>query len=330
MWRTYVICVLIGLLLSRRAAMSCLTRQVLAARRRRPSVCAARMVRAESAQNSLQQQLDQLKLAARGAPRARAPPPPQLPRSRHRRRRRTPAADRGRRGRPARPAAEALPCRSSFSIRPRLQRYFVDRFNNDYLPSERESDQKLLTTLGLIGPNDSVVQILLDILQEQIIGVYNQDDKSMYLRDRQRPVRARRKRHLCARILPTRCRTSTSICHARAEASDNDDRVAGDAGADRRRRGPDAAALGAAEADARTRSISSVRAARTRSCSRAPLFLREQLLFPYTRRLQLRAPDLPGAGWLRGRRRRLPQSARVDRADPASSRSTAPTMSRSR
>jgi hypothetical protein len=62
-----------------------------------------------------------------------------------------------------------------------LQRYFVDRFNQDYLPNERESDQKLLTTLGLIKPNETVVQILLDVLQEQVIGVYNADDKIMYL-----------------------------------------------------------------------------------------------------------------------------------------------------
>lgn len=62
-----------------------------------------------------------------------------------------------------------------------LNRLYLDRFNRDYLPSERESDQKLLTTLGMIGPNDSVVQLLLDIVQEQILGVYNSDDKVMYL-----------------------------------------------------------------------------------------------------------------------------------------------------
>jgi hypothetical protein len=62
-----------------------------------------------------------------------------------------------------------------------LQRYFVDRFNRDYLPSDRESDQKLLTTLGLIGPNENVAQTLLDILQEQVIGIYSADDKVMYM-----------------------------------------------------------------------------------------------------------------------------------------------------
>jgi len=62
-----------------------------------------------------------------------------------------------------------------------LQRMYADRFNQDYLPSERESDQKLLATIGLVGPNESVVQILQDVLQEQILGVYSQDDKTMYM-----------------------------------------------------------------------------------------------------------------------------------------------------
>jgi hypothetical protein len=62
-----------------------------------------------------------------------------------------------------------------------LRRYFVDNFNRDYLPSEREADQKLETTLGLLGPGDNLVQILLDVLQEQVIGVYSEDDKVLYL-----------------------------------------------------------------------------------------------------------------------------------------------------
>jgi hypothetical protein len=39
----------------------------------------------------------------------------------------------------------------------------------------------LLATIGLIGPNESVVQLLMGVLQEQILGLYNQDDKTMYL-----------------------------------------------------------------------------------------------------------------------------------------------------
>lgn len=62
-----------------------------------------------------------------------------------------------------------------------LKQYFEDRFNQDYLPSERESDQKLLATLGLLKPGDNVVQILTNVLLEQVIGVYNSDDKVMYM-----------------------------------------------------------------------------------------------------------------------------------------------------
>src|SRR4029453_2185891 len=36
-----------------------------------------------------------------------------------------------------------------------LRQYFVDNFERDYLPNERESDQKLLTTLGLLNQNES-------------------------------------------------------------------------------------------------------------------------------------------------------------------------------
>src|SRR5579864_2568853 len=62
-----------------------------------------------------------------------------------------------------------------------LQRLYLSRFNQDYSPSERESDQKLLTALGVIGPNQSVEQILLDVVNEQILGLYNNDDKTMYM-----------------------------------------------------------------------------------------------------------------------------------------------------
>ena len=62
-----------------------------------------------------------------------------------------------------------------------LQSLYLNRYNQDYSPDERQSDQKLLTTLGLVGPNQSVEQILLDIVSEQIIGLYNDNDKTMYM-----------------------------------------------------------------------------------------------------------------------------------------------------
>jgi hypothetical protein len=162
MWRTYVICVLIGLLLVSTGGNVLLTRQLLAAQtdadrlRQRlanvptpgpaPTVAAAPVptIAASVPDRLLLQQIEDQVATLRGLP----------PKGR---------------------------VQLRFLDQAALQKYFVDRFNQDYLPGDRESDQKLLTTLGLIKPNDSVVQILLDVLQEQVIGVYNQDDKVMYM-----------------------------------------------------------------------------------------------------------------------------------------------------
>jgi hypothetical protein len=181
MWRTYVICVLIGLLLVSTGGSVLLERQVLSAQSDADHV-RQRLAAAESVQASLQQQLDRLGIAAtsgaRTTPAAPAAPSPGVA---------VGGADNallqqieddvaGLRG--LQPRSQ-VPLR--FLDQAALQRYFVDRFNQDYLPSERESDQKLLVTLGLINSNESVTQILLDVLTEQVIGVYNPDDKVMYL-----------------------------------------------------------------------------------------------------------------------------------------------------
>ena len=162
MWRTYVICVLIGLLLVSSGSSIVLLRQVI------------------SSQAEVDRLRQQVKLAATPAVVTTAPAVP-VP---------TVAVSGGDAAllqqietnvatlRGLQPKA-SVPLR--FLDPPALQRFFVDRFNQDYLPSERESDQKLLSTLGIINPDESVVQILLGVLQEQIIGIYNQDDKVMYL-----------------------------------------------------------------------------------------------------------------------------------------------------
>jgi hypothetical protein len=62
-----------------------------------------------------------------------------------------------------------------------LHDYLRQAFDRDYLPSERESDQKLLVTLGLLKPNEDLVQIQFDLLQAQVIGVYDPDDKKMFV-----------------------------------------------------------------------------------------------------------------------------------------------------
>ncbi len=182
MWRSYVICVLIGLLLVSTGGSVLLMRQVVSAQSDANRL-RQRLAAAESAQASLQQQIDRLGVAAtpgaRPTPGAAAVPVPTVavlggPDQALLQRIEDDVS--GLRG--LQPKAQ-VPLR--FLDQPALQRYFVDRFNQDYLPSERESDQKLLETLGLVGKGESVTQLLLDVLQEQVIGVYNQDDKAMYL-----------------------------------------------------------------------------------------------------------------------------------------------------
>jgi hypothetical protein len=177
MWRTYVICVLVGLLIAAAVGSAALVRQASSAQSDADRL-RQRLVAAQSTQTALQQQVDQINLATPG-PRTSTPA-----------------------GVPTVAAATSVetvlqqiedqvvslrglslksPVPLRFLDQPALERYFVDRFNQDYLPSERETDQKLLGTLGLLNRGDDVVQILLGVLQEQVVGAYNQDEKAMYL-----------------------------------------------------------------------------------------------------------------------------------------------------
>jgi len=84
-------------------------------------------------------------------------------------------------------ALRGLPAQSEVNLRvldeAGLQQYLADTFERDYLPEERESDQKLYVALGLLKPTDDLVKIQLDLLQSQVIGVYDPDDKLMYVVD---------------------------------------------------------------------------------------------------------------------------------------------------
>jgi hypothetical protein len=62
-----------------------------------------------------------------------------------------------------------------------LRSYLVDEFERNYLPNERESDQKQLVALGLLQPTDDLVQIQLNLLNEQVIGVYDTDTRSLFV-----------------------------------------------------------------------------------------------------------------------------------------------------
>ncbi len=70
-----------------------------------------------------------------------------------------------------------------FLDREALRQYLVASLDRDYLPAERESDQKLLVTLGLLQPEDDLLQITLELLQEQVIGFYDEEEKVLYVVD---------------------------------------------------------------------------------------------------------------------------------------------------
>jgi hypothetical protein len=179
MWRTYVICVLVGLLIAATVGSAVLVRQAGSAQSDADQL-RQRLVAAQSTQASLQQQVDQINLGTPG-PRTSATPAAAVP---------TVAAvtsveDVLQQIEDQVSTLRGLTLKSPVPLRfldqQALARYFVDRFNQDYLPGERETDQKLLSTLGLLNRSDDVVQILLGVLQEQVVGAYNQDEKAMYL-----------------------------------------------------------------------------------------------------------------------------------------------------
>src|SRR6266851_6739512 len=58
-----------------------------------------------------------------------------------------------------------------------LNAYLASQFERDYLPNERESDQKQFVLLGLIKPTDNIVQIQLNLLSDQVIGIYDSGTK---------------------------------------------------------------------------------------------------------------------------------------------------------
>src|SRR5438270_13875542 len=62
-----------------------------------------------------------------------------------------------------------------------LHQYLADQLDRDYLPSERESDQKELVLLGLIKPTDDLAQIQLNLLSDQVVGVYDAEAKSLFV-----------------------------------------------------------------------------------------------------------------------------------------------------
>lgn len=68
-----------------------------------------------------------------------------------------------------------------FMSQQELHRYFADAFDREYSPEERQRDQQLLVTLGLLDPSQDLTALMLDLLSEQVIGFYDEETRAMYL-----------------------------------------------------------------------------------------------------------------------------------------------------
>jgi hypothetical protein len=306
MWRTYIILVLIGLLVVSTGGNVLLLRQTLQLQADTDGL-RQRAVGAEARQQNLQAQIDQLKSAQAAA----AQPTGAQPQS---------ATQRSATAQPQSATAEPpsalsapLPSISGNSgaadpsvlrqieydvaglrgLRPRanvplrflsqdaLQRYFVDNFNQDYLPIERETDQKFLQTLGLLNQGDNVVQTLLDVLQEQVIGVYNADDKTMYLVGDQQQFGSAEKDTFAHEFTHALQDQYFGLRTLMPKHPDNDDRALafqalseGDAVLIQR--------LWAQQSLRPDEMTQLDQSGQSSALFSAPLYLRQQLLFPYT------------------------------------------------
>jgi hypothetical protein len=268
MWRNYVICVLIGLLIATSVSSLTLLRQSQSAQSQ-VDLLRQRAVAAESTRTSLQQQLD-------GSAGGVAAPSPTLVGADSSLLQQIEAQVATLRG---------LQPKTTVPVRmldqAALQRLYLDQFNQDYLPDRRESDQKLLATLGVIGPGDSVSQLLLGIVQEQILGVYNQDDKTMYVLASGGQFGPGEKTTFAEEYDHALQDQYFDLATLQPKHPDNDDRSLA-VGA---LTGGDATLLQRLWAQQNLTSDELSQLGQNGATSKlmsAPLFLREQLLFPYT------------------------------------------------
>jgi hypothetical protein len=62
-----------------------------------------------------------------------------------------------------------------------LTQYIRQSYERDYLPAERESDQKLLVTLGMLRPEENLFQIGQAIVADQPLALYSPDDRTLHV-----------------------------------------------------------------------------------------------------------------------------------------------------
>jgi hypothetical protein len=178
MWRSLVIVLLVGLLVGSTAANMVLLQQVTSSQSDAAQL-RQRARAAEDERSALQAKVDQL-TAAGATPGAPAPGAPAPSTS-------SAGPDQALLQRIEQQVAQLrmLTAKTDVPLRfldqDGLRRHLLQNFDRDYLPHERESDQKLLTIMGVLRPGDDVVQLLIDLLSEQVIGTYDEEEKAMYL-----------------------------------------------------------------------------------------------------------------------------------------------------
>ncbi len=60
-----------------------------------------------------------------------------------------------------------------------LEAELVEIFENDYPPEDRERDNLTLRAFGLLGPDEDVGDLQLELLTEQVVGFYDDEEKRM-------------------------------------------------------------------------------------------------------------------------------------------------------
>ena len=73
------------------------------------------------------------------------------------------------------------PIELRFMSQAELQQYLLDAFERDYTPDERIRDHRLLVALGMIRPDQDLADLSLRLLGEQVLGMYDNDSRRMYL-----------------------------------------------------------------------------------------------------------------------------------------------------
>ena len=63
--------------------------------------------------------------------------------------------------------------------REQLEGELLEIFENDYPPEDRERDNFTLRAFGLLGPDEDVGELQLELLTEQVVGFYDDEEKRM-------------------------------------------------------------------------------------------------------------------------------------------------------